>query len=415
MDTAELQSLKIKELTKLAQEMNVQNFAGLKKQELIVTLLEAEAKNDGVLYSRGILEVMGDGYGFLRSPDFNYLPGPDDIYVSPSQIKRFGLRTGHQVAGKIRPPKAKERFYALLKVDMVNEKPPDDVKQSILFDNLTPLHPEEKFNLETDGKNLSTRIMDLISPIGKGQRGLIVAQPKTGKTILLQEIANAIRQNHPKTHMIILLIDERPEEVTDMKRSVDAEGVSSTFDEPPERHVSVADMALQKARRLVEFGEDVVILLDSLTRLARAHNAVIPHSGKILSGGVDSNALKKPKQFFGSARNIEEGGSFTIIATALVDTGSRMDDVIFEEFKGTGNMELVLDRRLSDRRIYPSFDIIKSGTRKEELLLSKKHLGRIWILRKLLNEMKVIEAMEFLRDRMKRTKNNEEFMDTMSH
>jgi len=415
MDTAELQSLKIKELTKLAQEMNVQNFAGLKKQELIVTLLEAEAKNDGVLFSRGILEVMADGYGFLRSPDFNYLPGPDDIYVSPSQIKRFGLRTGHQVAGKIRPPKAKERFYALLKVDMVNEKPPDDVKQSILFDNLTPLHPEEKFNLETDGKNLSTRIMDLISPIGKGQRGLIVAQPKTGKTILLQEIANAIRQNHPKTHMIILLIDERPEEVTDMKRSVDAEVVSSTFDEPPERHVSVADMALQKARRLVEFGEDVVILLDSLTRLARAHNAVIPHSGKILSGGVDSNALKKPKQFFGSARNIEEGGSFTIIATALVDTGSRMDDVIFEEFKGTGNMELVLDRRLSDRRIYPSFDIIKSGTRKEELLLSKKHLGRIWILRKLLNEMKVIEAMEFLQDRMRRTKNNEEFMDTMSH
>ena len=415
MDTAELQSLKIKELTKLAQEMNVQNFAGLKKQELIVTLLEAEAKNDGVLYSRGILEVMADGYGFLRSPDFNYLPGPDDIYVSPSQIKRFGLRTGHQISGKIRPPKAKERFYALLKVDMVNEKPPEDVKQSILFDNLTPLHPEEKFNLETDGKNLSTRIMDLISPIGKGQRGLIVAQPKTGKTVLLQEIANAIRQNHPKTHMIILLIDERPEEVTDMKRSVDAEVVSSTFDEAPERHVSVADMALQKARRLVEYGEDVVILLDSLTRLARAHNAVIPHSGKILSGGVDSNALKKPKQFFGSARNIEEGGSFTIIATALVDTGSRMDDVIFEEFKGTGNMELVLDRRLSDRRIYPSFDIIKSGTRKEELLLSKKHLGRIWILRKLLNEMKVIEAMEFLQDRMRRTKNNEEFMDTMSH
>ncbi len=415
MDTAELQSLKIKELTKLAQEMNVQNFAGLKKQELIVTLLEAEAKNDGVLYSQGILEVMADGYGFLRSPDFNYLPGPDDIYVSPSQIKRFSLRTGHQISGKVRPPKAKERFYALLKVDMVNEKPPENVKQSISFDNLTPLHPEEKFNLETDGKNLSTRIMDLISPIGKGQRGLIVAQPKTGKTILLQKIANAIRQNHPKTHMIILLIDERPEEVTDMKRSVDAEVVSSTFDEPPERHVSVADMALQKARRLVEFGEDVVILLDSLTRLARAHNAVIPHSGKILSGGVDSNALKKPKQFFGSARNIEGGGSFTIIATALVDTGSRMDDVIFEEFKGTGNMELVLDRRLSDRRIYPSFDIIKSGTRKEELLLSKKHLGRIWILRKLLNEMKVIEAMEFLQDRMKRTKNNEEFMDTMSH
>ena len=415
MDIAELQSLKIKELTKIAQDMNVQNCVGLKKQELIVTLLKAQAESDGVMYSRGILEVMSDGYGFLRSPDFNYLPGPDDIYVSPSQIKRFGLRTGHQVSGQIRPPKAKERFYALLKVDMVNEKPPDDVKKSILFDNLVPLYPDKKFNLETDSKTLSTRIMDLISPIGRGQRGLIVAQPKTGKTILLQKIANAIRTNHPETHMIILLIDERPEEVTDMKRNVDAEVVSSTFDEPPERHVSVADMALQKARRIVEFGENVVILLDSLTRLARAHNAVIPHSGKILSGGVDFNALKKPKQFFGSARNIEEGGSLTIIATALVETGSRMDDVIFEEFKGTGNMELVLDRGLSDRRIYPAFDIIRSGTRKEELLLSRKHLGRIWILRKLLNEMKVIEAMEFLQGRMKRTKNNEEFMDTMSH
>ena len=415
MDVAELQSFKIKELTKLALDMNIQSSAGLKKQELIVTLLKAQAENDGVMYSQGILEVMSDGYGFLRSPDFNYLPGPDDIYVSPSQIKRFGLRTGHQVSGQIRPPKEKERFYALLKVDMVNEKPPDDVKKAILFDKLIPLYPDEKFNLETDSNTLSTRIMDLISPIGKGQRGLIVAQPKTGKTILLQKIANAIRTNHPETHMIILLIDERPEEVTDMKRNVDAEVVSSTFDEPPERHVSVADMVLQKARRIVEFGEDVVILLDSLTRLARAHNAVIPHSGKILSGGVDFNALKKPKQFFGSARNIEEGGSLTIIATALVDTGSRMDDVIFEEFKGTGNMELVLDRGLSDRRIYPAFDIIRSGTRKEELLLSRKHLGRIWILRKLLNEMKVIEAMEFLQGRMKRTKNNEEFMDTMSH
>ena len=415
MDVAELQSFKIKELTKLALDMNIQSVAGLKKQELIVTLLKAQAENDGVMYSRGILEVMSDGYGFLRSPDFNYLPGPDDIYVSPSQIKRFGLRTGHQVSGQIRPPKAKERFYALLKVDMVNEKPPDDVNKAVLFDNLIPLYPDEKFNLETDSNTLSTRIMDLISPIGKGQRGLIVAQPKTGKTILLQKIANAIRTNHPETHMIILLIDERPEEVTDMKRNVDAEVISSTFDEPPERHVSVADMALQKARRIVEFGEDVVILLDSLTRLARAHNAVIPHSGKILSGGVDFNALKKPKQFFGSARNIEEGGSLTIIATALVDTGSRMDDVIFEEFKGTGNMELVLDRGLSDRRIYPAFDIIRSGTRKEELLLSRKHLGRIWILRKLLNEMKVIEAMEFLQGRMKRTKNNKEFMDTMSH
>ena len=415
MDIAELQSLKIKELTKLAQDMNVQSYTGLKKQELIVTLLKAQAENDGVMYSRGVLEVMSDGYGFLRSPDFNYLPGPDDIYVSPSQIRRFGLRIGHQVSGQIRPPKAKERFYALLKVDMVNEKPPDDVNKAVLFDNLIPLYPDEKFNLETDSNTLSTRIMDLISPIGKGQRGLIVAQPKTGKTILLQKIANAIRTNHPETHMIILLIDERPEEVTDMKRNVDAEVISSTFDEPPERHVSVADMALQKARRIVEFGEDVVILLDSLTRLARAHNAVIPHSGKILSGGVDFNALKKPKQFFGSARNIEEGGSLTIIATALVETGSRMDDVIFEEFKGTGNMELVLDRGLSDRRIYPAFDIIRSGTRKEELLLSRKHLGRIWILRKLLNEMKVIEAMEFLQGRIKRTKNNTEFMDTMSH
>lgn len=414
MDVNELQALKIKDLTNLAKDIKIENISRLNKQELIVKILQAEAKKDDTLYSSGTLEVLPDGYGFLRSPDSNYLPGPNDIYVSPSQIKRFGLKTGHEVAGQIRPPKSKERFYALLKVDLVNDRPPEDVRNVMLFDNLTPLHPNEKFNLEVDQKNLSMRIMDLMCPIGKGQRGMIVAQPKTGKTILLQQLANSIRKNHPKTKMIILLIDERPEEVTDMKRSVNAEVLSSTFDEAPERHVAVADMALQKARRMAEYGEDVVILLDSLTRLARAHNAVIPHSGKILSGGVDSNALKKPKQFFGAARNTEEGGTLTIIATALVDTGSRMDDVIFEEFKGTGNMELVLDRRLSDRRLYPSFDIVRSGTRKEELLLSKKVLGRIWILRKLLNEMKIVEAMEFLRDRMLRTKTNDEFMDTMS-
>ena len=414
MDVNELQSQKIGDLTKFAQELEIEEFAGLSKQELILSILEAHNKKEGIMQARGVLEVLKEGYGFLRSPDFNYLPGPDDIYVSPSQIKRFGLRTGHQVNGEIRPPKQKERFYALLKLESVNDHPAEEVKKTTLFDNFTPLYPEEKFNLEVDKKDMSTRIMDLISPIGKGQRGLIVAQPKTGKTILLQKIANAIRTNHPNTKLLILLIDERPEEVTDMKRSVDAEVVSSTFDEPPGRHVAVADMVIQKARRLVEFGDDVVILLDSLTRLGRAHNAVIPHSGKILSGGVDANALKKPKQFFGAARNTEEGGSLTIIATALIDTGSRMDDVIFEEFKGTGNMELVLDRRLSDRRIFPSFDLVRSGTRKEELLLDKKTLARMYILRKLLNEMNTIESMEFLQERMKRTKTNEEFLDTMS-
>ena len=414
MDVNQLQSLNIKELAKVAQDLEIAGYSGLNKQELIVNILETQNEKEGVLHAKGVLEVLNEGYGFLRSPDFNYLPGPDDIYVSPSQIKRFGLRTGHSVYGQIRKPKDKERFYALLKMETVNDKSPDHVKQTIIFDNLTPLYPEEKFNLEYDPKDLSTRIMDLISPIGKGQRGLIVAQPKTGKTILLQKIANALLKNHPKVKLIILLIDERPEEVTDMKRHVDAEVVSSTFDEPPERHVAVADMVLQKARRMVEYGDDVVILLDSLTRLGRAHNAVIPHSGKILSGGVDSNALKKPKQFFGAARNTEESGSLTIISTALIDTGSRMDEVIFEEFKGTGNMELVLDRRLSDRRVYPSFDIIRSGTRKEELLLDKKILARMWILRKLLNEMNVIEAMEFMLTRMKRTKSNEEFMETMS-
>jgi len=414
MDVNQLQSLNIKELAKVAQDLEITGYSGLNKQELIVNILETQNEKEGVLHSKGVLEVLNEGYGFLRSPDFNYLPGPDDIYVSPSQIKRFGLRTGHSVYGQIRKPKDKERFSALLKMETVNDKSPDHVKQTIIFDNLTPLYPEEKFNLEFDPKDLSTRIMDLISPIGKGQRGLIVAQPKTGKTILLQKIANALLKNHPKVKLIILLIDERPEEVTDMKRHVYAEVISSTFDEPPERHVAVADMVLQKARRMVEYGDDVVILLDSLTRLGRAHNAVIPHSGKILSGGVDSNALKKPKQFFGAARNTEESGSLTIISTALIDTGSRMDEVIFEEFKGTGNMELVLDRRLSDRRVYPSFDIIRSGTRKEELLLDKKILARMWILRKLLNEMNVIEAMEFMLTRMKRTKSNEEFMETMS-
>jgi len=415
MNLNELQTLRIKELSELAQNLNINGgISGLNKQELIVKILEAQAEKEGTIFARGILEVMQDGYGFLRSPDFNYMPGPDDIYVSPSQIKRFGLKTGHKVSGQIRPPKAKERFYALLKVEMINNQPPEKLKDCILFDNFTPLYPDKKFLLETDEKNLSMRIMDLMCPIGMGQRGLIVAQPKTGKTILLQKLANAISKNHPNTKRIVLLIDERPEEVTDMKRNVDAEVVSSTFDEPPERHVSVSDMVLKKAKRMVEYGDNVVILLDSITRLGRAHNAVIPHSGKILSGGVDFNALKKPKQFLGAARNTEEGGSLTIIATALIDTGSRADEVIFEEFKGTGNMELVLDRRLSDRRLFPAFDIIKSGTRKEELLLSRKELGRMWILRKLLNDMKVEEAMQFMLERIRRTNTNDEFLDTMS-
>ena len=414
MNVNELKQLKIKELADLAAKLDIESYSGLNKQELIVKILEAQTEKEGRVTARGVLEVLNEGYGFLRSPDFNYLPGPDDIYVSPSQIKRFGLRTGHEVSGQIRPPKSKEKFYALLKLEEVNGKNPEDLKRTILFDNLTPLYPDEKFNLEVNPKDLSTRVMDLISPIGKGQRGLLVAQPKTGKTVLMQKVANAITNNHPDVKMIILLIDERPEEVTDMKRNVEAEVISSTFDEAPERHVAVADMVIEKARRMVEFGEDVVILLDSLTRLGRAHNAVIPHSGKILSGGVDANAMRKPKRFFGAARNTEESGSLTIIATALIDTGSRMDEVIFEEFKGTGNMELVMDRRLSDRRIYPSFDLIKSGTRKEELLLDKKVLARMWILRKLLNDMKIIEAMEFIQDRMRRTKTNDEFMETMS-
>jgi transcription termination factor Rho len=414
MDIAELKALKIAELNKFAQELNVQGATGLKKQELIFKILEEQTKKEGLIFADGVLEVLPDGYGFLRSPDYNYLPGPDDIYVSPSQIKRFGLRTGDTVSGQIRPPKENERFFALLKVEAVNFENPDIAKSKILFDNLTPLYPLKRIGLEHEPKDYSSRIMDLLTPVGKGQRGLIVAQPKTGKTTLLQRFANAITHNHPEIKMIVLLIDERPEEVTDMERSVDAEVVSSTFDEPPERHVQVADMVLEKAKRLVEYSQDVVILLDSITRLARAHNAVVPHSGKILSGGLDATALERPKRFFGAARNLEEGGSLTIIATALIDTGSRMDEVIFEEFKGTGNMELVLDRRLSDRRTFPAIDINKSSTRKEELLLTEFELNRVWILRKFLAELSPVEAMEFLLQRMKGTKSNEEFLKVMN-
>ncbi|MBS1271657.1 MAG: Transcription termination factor Rho [Candidatus Marinimicrobia bacterium] len=414
LDINDLQSMNIKELTKMAQDLQIPGYSGLKKQNLIFKILEAQAEQEGLIFSKGVLEILEDGYGFLRSPDYNYTPGPDDIYISPSQIKRFGLQTGHVVSGQIRPPKDDERFFALLRVEAINFMRPDEIKNVVLFDNLTPLYPEERFQLEHDPKDYSTRIVDLISPVGKGQRGLIVAQPKTGKTILLQKLANAILTNHPESTLIVLLIDERPEEVTDMQRSVDAEVVSSTFDEPPDRHVQVANMILEKAKRMVEFGEDVVILLDSITRLARAHNAVIPHSGRILSGGLDSNALHKPKRFFGAARNVEEGGSLTIIATALVETGSRMDDVIFEEFKGTGNMELVLDRELSDRRTFPAIDIDRTGTRREELLLSETELARVWILRKFLQNMSVVESMEFVLDKMKGTKNNDEFLKSMN-
>jgi transcription termination factor Rho len=411
---ATLQAMKIRELTELAIKLGIPEATSLKKLDLIHKIFETAAQNDGKIFTRGVLQVMDEGYGFLRSEALSYLPGPDDIYISPSQIKRFGLKTGHLVSGLIRPPKDNERFFALLRIDAVNMEDPEVVKTKIPFDDLTPLYPQNRIQLETDPKNISMRIMDLLCPIGKGQRGLIVAQPKTGKTTLLQQIANSITINHPEITLIVLLIDERPEEVTDMERSVKAEVVSSTFDEPPERHVQVADMVLEKAKRMVELGYHVVILLDSITRLGRAHNAVIPHSGKILSGGIDANALHRPKRFFGSARNIEGGGSLTIIATALIDTGSRMDDVIFEEFKGTGNMELVLDRRLSDRRIFPSIDVNRSGTRKEELLLSAAELARVWILRKLLSEMTPIEAMEFLIDRMQRTNSNREFLKSMN-
>lgn len=414
MDIAELKALKIAELGKVAQDLSVAGHTNLKKQELIFRILEAQTKKEGLIFADGVLEILPDGYGFLRSPDYNYLPGPDDIYVSPSQIKRFGLRTGDTVSGQIRPPKENERFFALLKVEAVNYENPELAKTKMLFDNLTPLYPDEKLELECDPKEYTTRIMDLLTPIGKGQRALIVAQPKTGKTTILQNIANSISTNHPDVKLIVLLIDERPEEVTDMQRSVKAEVISSTFDEPAERHVQVSDMVLEKAKRLVEYGQDIVILLDSITRLARAHNAVVPHSGKILSGGVDANALHRPKRFFGAARNIEEGGSLTIIATSLIDTGSRMDEVIFEEFKGTGNMELVLDRRLSDRRTFPAIDINRSGTRKEELLLKDNVLNRIWVLRKLLSDLTVTEAMEFLLDKIRNTKTNRKFLEAMN-
>ncbi len=414
MEIVELKTLKISELTKMAQTLKVSGATGLKKQELIFRILEEQTKQEGLIFAEGVLEVLPDGYGFLRSPDYNYLPGPDDIYVSPSQIKRFGLRTGDTVSGQIRPPKESERFFALLKVEAVNFENPEEAKKKILFDNLTPLYPDEKIDLEHKPKDFSSRVMNMLTPIGKGQRGLIVAQPKTGKTILLQKIANAVTDNHAEIKMIVLLIDERPEEVTDMQRSVKAEVISSTFDEPPDRHVQVADMVLKKAKRLVEYGQDVVILLDSITRLARAHNAVVPHSGKILSGGLDATALERPKRFFGAARNIEEGGSLTIIATALIDTGSRMDEVIFEEFKGTGNMELQLDRRLSDRRIFPAIDVNRSGTRKEELLLKDFEIKRLWILRKFLADLTSVEAMEFLLSRMQGTKTNKDFLESMN-
>jgi len=414
MNISELKKLKIDDLVSIAQDLNVPGYSGLRKQELIFKILEAQTEKEGNEFSQGVLDIISDGYGFLRSPETNYLPGRNDIYVSPSQIKRFSLRTGDIVSGRIRPPKENERFFALIRVEAVNFENPEEAKSKILFDNLTPLYPEESINLEYKARDYTTRIMDLLTPIGKGQRGLIVAQPRTGKTTILQKIANAITTNHPETTLIVLLIDERPEEVTDMMRSVDAEVISSTFDEPAERHMHVANIVLEKSKRLVEYGHDVVILLDSITRLARAQNVIIPHSGKILSGGVDSNALHWPKRFFGAARNIEEGGSLTIIATALIDTGSRMDEVIFEEFKGTGNMEIQLNRELSDRRIFPAIDINRSGTRKEELLITKKDLNRIWILRKVLNDLTMTEAMEFLLQKMHGSRNNKEFLASMN-
>jgi transcription termination factor Rho len=414
MNIRELQSLTVKQLQLKATKLGINEYIGMKKQELIKLILDFEVKKEEKVYATGVLEVLPDGYGFLRFSNYSYLPGPDDIYVSHSQIKRFRLKTGHLISGQIRPAKDKEKFFALLRVEKINGIDPDNAKGLVVFENLTPLYPEEIIKLETEENSKATRIIDMLAPIGKGQRGLIVAQPKTGKTILLQKIANAISENDPKINLIILLIDERPEEVTDMARSVKAEVVASTFDEPQERHVQVAEMVIEKAKRCVEAGEDVVILLDSITRLARAYNTVMPHSGKILSGGVDSNALHKPKRFFGAARNVEDGGSLTIISTALIDTGSRMDEVIFEEFKGTGNMELVLDRELSDKRIYPSININRSGTRREEKLLKPRDLSRIWVLRKLLAEMKNIESIEFLLERIARTKTNREFLDTMS-
>ncbi len=414
LDIGNLKDMKITELAKIAREFNVNGLSGLKKQDLIFKLLQAQAEKEGLMFGEGVLEILPEGFGFLRSPNYNYLPCPDDIYISPSQIRKFDLRTGDTVSGQIRPPKEGEKYFALLKVEAVNFENPEDVKDKVLFDNLTPIYPHQAFNLETKPEEISMRVMSLLTPIGKGQRGLIVAQPYSGKTVLLQKIANAIMSNHPEVVLIVLLIDERPEEVTDMQRNVKGEVISSTFDEPPERHVQVAEVVLEKAKRLVEHKKDVVVLLDSITRLARAYNSVVPHSGKVLSGGVDSNALQKPKRFFGAARGVEEGGSLTIIATALIDTGSRMDEVIFEEFKGTGNMELQLDRNLFQRRIYPAIEIKRSNTRHEELLVKPDHLQKAWILRKVLNELNNVEAMELLIDKLGKTKNNEEFLNSMN-
>jgi len=410
----DLKDMSIQKLTQIAKDLSVAGATGMRKQDLIFQILKAQTEMSGFMFSEGVLEVLPDGFGFLRAPDYNYLPGPDDIYVSPSQIRKFDLQTGDTVSGQVRPPKDGERYFALIKVEAVNFEAPDQARNKLFFENLTPLYPQERLRLETTADNLSARVMDLMTPIGKGQRGLIVAAPRTGKTMLLQNIAQSIATNHPEVYLIVLLIDERPEEVTDMQRSVRGEVISSTFDEPAQRHVQVAEMVIEKAKRLVEHGRDVVILLDSITRLARAYNTVVPPSGKILSGGVDSNALHKPKRFFGAARNVEEGGSLTIIGTALVDTGSRMDEVIFEEFKGTGNCELHLDRKLMEKRIFPTMDINRSATRKEELLLANDILGRVWILRQLLHPLNVIDSMEFLLSKIKSSKTNREFLDSMS-
>jgi len=414
LNIVELKEMSISELSEVAKQLNVTGASGLRKQELIFKILEAQTEKNGLIFGEGVLEILPDGFGFLRAPSYNYLPGPDDIYVSPSQIRRFDLHTGDTVSGQVRPPKESERYFALLKVEAINYENPEFAKDKILFDNLTPLYPDERVHLESKNSDISTRIMDLLTPIGKGQRGLIVAPPRTGKTMLLQSIAHSVTQNHPEIILIVLLIDERPEEVTDMQRSVKGEVVSSTFDEPASRHVQVAEMVIEKAKRLVEHKRDVVILLDSITRLARAYNTIVPPSGKVLSGGVDSNALQKPKRFFGAARNIEEGGSLTIIATALVDTGSRMDEVIFEEFKGTGNMEIHLDRRLVDKRVFPAIDVNRSGTRKEELLLDDYELNRVWILRKVLNPLNTVDSMELLIDKIKETQSNAEFLASMN-
>jgi transcription termination factor Rho len=414
LDLVELKDMSIQALNQIAKDLGVPGAAGLRKQELIFKILQTQAEKSGLIFSEGVLECLPDGFGFLRAPEYNYLPGPDDVYVSPSQIRRFDLRTGDTVSGQIRPPKEGERYFALIKVDAINFEPPEEARNKIFFDNLTPLYPDKRLKLETAKDNFSGRVMDLLTPLGEGQRGLIVAAPRTGKTMLLQSIANSVTTNHPDVSLIVLLIDERPEEVTDMQRSVRGEVISSTFDEPASRHVQVAEMVIEKAKRLVEHKRDVVILLDSITRLARAYNTVVPPSGKVLSGGVDSNALQRPKRFFGAARNIEEGGSLTIVATALIDTGSRMDDVIFEEFKGTGNMEIHLDRKLVDKRVFPAIDINKSGTRKEELLMPREELNRVWILRKVLNPLSPVESMELLIDKLGKTRSNAEFLAAMS-